>query len=282
MTEPPERRRELLPGVCFVVSMGCAVGLAVVYAAGGQPQAEGALLFGALGGIGLGLVLWAKRFMPTDHVVEERGRIASSEEEVRSFTADFDAGSSTFERRRFLSRLLVGALAALGAAALFPIRSLGPRPGRGLKTTPWRQGIRVVTEEGDPVRAAAVDPDNVLTVFPEGHVGDETAQTVLIRLGDRIEPRPGREDWSPEGLIAYSKVCTHAGCPVGLFEQESGRLLCPCHQSTFDATDGARPTFGPATRSLPQLPLAVDDDGFLVAQDDFPEPVGPGFWDRDT
>ena len=275
-------RRELLPGACFVVSMAAAIALAVVYALGGHTQAEGALLFLALGGIGLGIVLWAKAFMPTGHVTEDRGRIASTEDEIDSFTADFDAGGATFERRRLLTRLLVGAGATLAAAALFPIRSLGPSPGRGLKSTPWRSGIRVVNDEGDAVSAAELDLNGVITVFPEGHIGDETAQTVLIRLGDRIRPRPGREDWSPDGLIAYSKVCTHAGCPVGLFEEESGRLLCPCHQSTFDATDGARPTFGPATRSLPQLPLEVDGEGFLIARSDFTEPVGPGFWDRDT
>ena len=82
--------------------------------------------------------------------------------------------------------------------------------------------------------------------------------------------------------IAYSKICTHVGCPVGLYQADTHELLCPCHQSTFDVLDGARPRFGPATRSLPQLPLAVDGDGFLTAQSDFTEPVGPGFWNRDA
>jgi ubiquinol-cytochrome c reductase iron-sulfur subunit len=94
--------------------------------------------------------------------------------------------------------------------------------------------------------------------------------------------REGRETWGPEGYVAFSKVCTHAGCPVGLYQQQFKKLLCPCHQSTFDVADGASVSFGPATRPLPQLPLEVDDDGFLRAQSDYQEPVGPGFWDRGT
>ena len=93
-------------------------------------------------------------------------------------------------------------------------------------------------------------------------------------------PREGREDWTVENIVAYSKICTHAGCPVGLYQAELGLLLCPCHQSTFDVLEWARPVFGPAARSLPQLPLALDDDGYIIATGDFSGPVGPGFWDR--
>jgi ubiquinol-cytochrome c reductase iron-sulfur subunit len=104
---------------------------------------------------------------------------------------------------------------------------------------------------------------------------------VLVRVeASRLRPRPGRETWAPEGNVAYSKICTHVGCPVGLYQAPTHELVCPCHQSTFDVLDGARPKFGPATRSLPQLPLAVDQEGFLVAQGDFDEPVGPGYWSR--
>ena len=93
-------------------------------------------------------------------------------------------------------------------------------------------------------------------------------------------PLPGRDDWTVADLIAYSKICTHAGCPVGLYQAQSGLLLCPCHQSTFEVADGAKPIFGPATRSLPQLPLGTDADGYLIATGDFSAPIGPGFWDQ--
>jgi ubiquinol-cytochrome c reductase iron-sulfur subunit len=104
---------------------------------------------------------------------------------------------------------------------------------------------------------------------------------VLIKVQPgSVRPRKGRESWSPGGNVAYSKICPHVGCPVGLDVESTHQLVCPCHQSTFDVLDGARPLFGPATRSLPQLPLAIDPEGFLVAQSDFHEPVGPGYWNR--
>jgi ubiquinol-cytochrome c reductase iron-sulfur subunit len=125
--------------------------------------------------------------------------------------------------------------------------------------------------------------DSVLTVWPEGHTNAADAPTLLIRTrgNQGFRPRRGREDWTVDGIVAYSKLCTHVGCPVGLYQAESGLLLCPCHQSTFDVLDGARPVFGPATRPLPQLPLGLDAKGNLVARGDFSDPVGPGFWDRD-
>ena len=118
-------------------------------------------------------------------------------------------------------------------------------------------------------------------MFPAGHPDSADGQVVLLRVRpDRLSLPPGRADWAPDGLIAYSKVCTHAGCPVGLFEPQSAQLLCPCHQSAFDVLDGAQPVFGPAARALPQLPIAIDDEGYVVAQSDFHEPVGPSFWNR--
>jgi ubiquinol-cytochrome c reductase iron-sulfur subunit len=103
---------------------------------------------------------------------------------------------------------------------------------------------------------------------------------IRIRPDQEITPVPGREGWTVEGVVAYSKLCTHVGCPVGLYQPQIAQLLCPCHQSTFDVLDGARPIFGPAARPLPQLPLGLDGRGHLIATGDFSDPVGPGFWDR--
>jgi ubiquinol-cytochrome c reductase iron-sulfur subunit len=276
-------RVELRAAACFVVSFVAAAILAAVYWEGGQPQAEGILLALALGGIGVGIVLWAKHFMPADEVEEERHPLVSTEEDVAAFTADFQAGESTLRSRRILVATAGGACAALGVAILFPIRSLGPRPGRGLKETAFRGGgVRVVREDGSPVRPDDIEPDGFITVFPQGHTDDADSSTLLIhfRNGQGFTPREGRQDWTIENIVAYSKICTHAGCPVGLYQAESGLLLCPCHQSTFDVMEWARPVFGPAARSLPQLPLGLDDDGYIVATGDFSGPVGPGFWDR--
>jgi ubiquinol-cytochrome c reductase iron-sulfur subunit len=276
-------RVELRAAACFVVSLVAAGVLAAVYWEGGQAQAEGVLLAVSLGGIGVGIVLWAKHFMPDDEVEEERHAMASDEGDVAAFTSDFQAGESTLRSRRILVATAGGACAALGVALLFPIRSLGPRPGRGLKETAFRGGgLRVVQEDGSPVRPDDIEPDGFITVFPEGHTDAADSPTLLIHYRDDQDftPRPGREDWTVENIVAYSKICTHAGCPVGLYQAESGLLLCPCHQSTFEVMDGARPVFGPAARALPQLPLGLDDNGYIIATGDFSSPTGPGFWDR--
>ena len=268
-----------------MVAILSSLGLAVVYTLGGQPQLEGVFLGLALGGIGVGAVVWAKRFMPDEEVAEERPVLASNEEQIAAFTASFEKGGENLGRRGLLVKLGLGSVAALALAAVFPLRSLGPRPGRGLKRTPYGAGgVRLVTEEGEPIRPEELEPGALLTVFPEGAIRDAQAPTLLIQLDEAdiadFQPRPGREDWTPQGLVAYSKLCTHTGCPVGLYQQELKLLLCPCHQSTFAVLEGAEPVFGPAARPLPQLPLAVDDAGFVIATGEFSAPVGGGFWDR--
>jgi ubiquinol-cytochrome c reductase iron-sulfur subunit len=263
----------------FGLSTAASVALAVVYALGGQPQLEGTFLFVALGGISVGLVLWAKRLMPQGPHTEKRAVILGSRAEQEETEETFEAGAEQVPRRRFLGGLLAGALAALGFTSLFPIRSLGTRPGSALSQTSWRRGRRAVTPDGEPVRAAALVDNSVLTVFPDHHTDAADSQVILIKTpAGTFRPRPGRETWSPDGIVGFSKICTHAGCPVGLYQAETSELFCPCHQSVFFVPDGARPTGGPATRPLPQLPLTIDADGYIVAQADFDQPVGPEFW----
>jgi ubiquinol-cytochrome c reductase iron-sulfur subunit len=261
-----------LIAACYLASAAASIGLAFVYLQGGQPQLEGALLGVALGGIAIGLILLAKEFLPHGPFVQERDVMFGDEESQEDVEEAFAAGTEGMERRSFLNKLLALAFGALGLAAVFPIRSLGTRPREELFETPWREGIRLVTETGAPVRPESLPINGVLTVFPEGHTDAADAQTVLINLPD--------ESGSVEGLVAYSKICTHAGCPVGLYQAETQELFCPCHQSAFSVADDARPVAGPATRPLPRLPLGVNEDGDLVALGDFPEPVGPGFWNR--
>lgn len=265
--------------VALVVATLAALALAGVYVAGGQPQLEGALLGTSLGALGIAVVLWAKHLFPQEEVTDERPSLESRPEDRREFGRTFAQGERSFSRRRLLSRLLGAAVGSFGLAMLFPVRSLGPTPGNALRRTAWRPGARLVAG-GRPVRVGDLDVGAILTVFPEGHADRDDSATVLVRVEeDLLEPGPGRVDWSPRGHVAYSKICTHVGCPVGLYQETTHRLLCPCHQSTFDVLHGARPVFGPATRALPQLPLAIDDEGFLVARSDYQEPVGPGFWD---
>jgi ubiquinol-cytochrome c reductase iron-sulfur subunit len=271
---------ERFASTAFLLSAAAAIGLAIVYARGGNVQLEGALILVAFGALGVGLVTIAHRLLPTEQYAEERKQLASSEEERRAFAQDYDRGQRVTRRRLLIGSLLT-AVAAIGAAAVFPIRSLGPSPGTSLERTPWRRGKRLVNEAGVAVAAAAVPFGGLVTVFPEGAVGSADGQVVLVRVHpELLHPAGGREDWSPEGFLAFSKVCTHAGCPVGLYQAQTHELFCPCHQSAFNVLDGARPTLGPAARALPQLPLEIDGDGILVARGPFPEPVGPAYWNR--
>ena len=263
----------------FALSAAGSLAFVVLFVLGGNPQLEGVLLAVALAGLALGLGLWGKALTPADGVEEEWEPLASEPEDVAAAEEAVVREEARLPRRRFLLAGLVGAFGALSLVFLFPLRAMGPRIGRRLHETSWSAGTRLVTPEGEPVRADEVDVGGVLTVYPEGHVGAPDSQVVLIRLEPgRYRPRPGREDWAPDDLVAFSKVCTHAGCPVGLYDADAHRLVCPCHYATFDVLDACRPVFGPARRELPQLPLEVGDGGFLVAQDDFDEPVGPGFW----
>jgi ubiquinol-cytochrome c reductase iron-sulfur subunit len=260
-----------------VVAMLASVALLVTYAVGGNAQVEGVLLAVAIGGIGVGVVIWAVRLIDAPVEVEE-WHVRTSSEEVRAETAEA-AAVGDVTRRGFLAWLLAGAGSLLAFALALPAFSLGPGTGRSLFRTAWADGLRVVDPDGRPIRATDVGFDAVTTVFPEGHVGSPDAVALLVRVpAGELRLAAGRDGWAPEGCVAYSKICTHVGCPVGLYRAEARQLLCPCHQSTFDVREGAKPVFGPAVRPLPQLPMTVDADGFLVASGDFPEPIGPSFW----
>lgn len=263
--------KERLVALAFTVSLIASVVLIGWYFTGGGPRGEGILLGLALGGLGLGIVVWAVFLIDTPEEVEERPPLSEDAEEAPD--------SPQVTRRTLLVRLLGAAGVALGGGIAVPALSLGPRPGQSLFETAWTPGVRLVDGDGRPVLASAISEEQVLTVFPEGHAGSADSQTLVVKVDPaKLELPAGREDWTPDGVVAYSKICTHAGCPVGLYRAQSHELLCPCHQSTFDVLTGAEPTFGPAARPLPQLPLAVDEEGYLIAQADFNEPVGPSFW----
>lgn len=278
--ERDNRRAERRISLAFGVSALAGLGLAAVYILGGQVQAEGVLLALALGGLGYGLAEWAAKLMYRGPEVGdyEIAPTAGSEEEVLRDAVE--GLEETLGRRKFLFRMLAAAAGAIGLAMVFPIRSLGPSPGNSLFRTAWRKGVRLSRADGRLVKATDLARDGVITVFPEGRLDAADSQTLLIRVDPAaVKAASGREDWVTEdGHIAYSKICTHAGCPVGLYRVATHDLFCPCHQSTFDVLDGARPVAGPATRALPQLPIEVDEEGYLVARGDFSEPVGPSFW----
>ena len=274
-------RAARLVALTFVIAIVASIGLLVVYVQGGDTQWEGALLAVAFGAVGLGLGIWVRRIVGPQVVVEEREGMTSDDEHRQAFEQIYHEALGEARiggRRRFLIRLLAGAGGTLGLALLVPLRSLGPGPEDELFRTAWRRGVRLVDTEGEPIRADAIVEDQVITVFPEGAKDLADAQAVVVgtrALDPSALPVP---DGVVDATVCYSKICTHAGCPVGLYRASEGELLCPCHQSTFDVNHGARVKSGPAGRALPQLPIGVDDEGYLVALSDFSSPVGPSFW----
>jgi len=278
------RRAELRIAFFFSWALLAGVGLATVYVVGGQPQWEGALLAFAFVGLGIGLVLWARDLLPGHDVIASRGHHdVCAEEDRLAVTESFDRGLAPMARRPFLYKMLGMVGGVFGLAAAFPLASLGSRPHTDLAKTPWQAGTRVVTIDGRPIRPSDIQANGILTVFPEGNTDDSLASVLLINVGtaqSQFEVPPNRQGWMQDGVVAFSKICTHAGCPVSLYSVSKHQLICPCHQSTFDVLSDCKPVFGPASRSLPQLPLGVNQDGYLIATKPFDQPVGPGYWNR--
>jgi ubiquinol-cytochrome c reductase iron-sulfur subunit len=282
------RIAELRIAACWTLTLLSGIALAAVYVAGGQPQVEGGFLFLGFAGLGTGMVLWARDLLPGQDVTASRGHHSRSPEESRTtVVASLGRALEPMARRPFLGRFLALVGAVFGLGVLFPLASLGPRPHRSLESTAWGQGTRLVDETGRPIAATDIEPDGILTVFPETNPSDPQGSTILINLGsasDEFEVKAQRETWTvnvdSNRIVAFSKICTHAGCPVGLYNTVAHQLVCPCHQSTFDVLSDCRPVFGPASRSLPQLPLTVDPEGNLISQSGYTEPVGPGYWNR--
>jgi ubiquinol-cytochrome c reductase iron-sulfur subunit len=273
-----ERRTERLVLLLFAAATFAGLALLVVYLLGGQTQIEGVLLAVCLGGLGAGIVLWGQRLMPARIHIEPRGRVASRPEDIADLP-EVLAEETGFSRRRLLIGALGAAFGGLAAALAIPVLSLGPSPGRSLHETAWRSGARLATADG-PVTGDDLPVGGVVTVFPDGDEADPNAATLLIRVEEgQLQLDPAAMAYAPAGFVAYSKICTHAGCPVGLYRAAQQTLICPCHQSEFAVLEGARPISGPAARPLPQLPIRQEPDGTFIALGDFEEPVGPSFWD---
>jgi ubiquinol-cytochrome c reductase iron-sulfur subunit len=273
-----ERRWELVVLSAFGATFVAGLALLGLYIVGGQTQLEGLLLTVCLGGIGIGIVVWAQRLMPSRVHVEPRPPIGTDPGQIEGL-AEALTEEAGFSRRTLLIKALIGALGGLGAALAIPVFSLGPAPGRSLFETTWRPGARLMPAPGEP-GTLDLPVDGVLTVFPDGDSTDPNSATLLIRVAPELLQLPAdRAGWAPDGFVAYSKICTHAGCPVGLYRAAQHTLICPCHQSEFDVLHGAVPISGPAARPLPQLQIQHQSDGTFVAVGDFSEPVGPSFWD---
>jgi ubiquinol-cytochrome c reductase iron-sulfur subunit len=312
-----EKRAERQVATMFGLSAVCTVLFVVSYfvfeigevtttiaGLGASTVALGLTLAGALLFIGIGIIQWARKLMSDHEIVEMRHPAASSDADRAETIAAFNTGleESGIGRRPLVRNSLLGAIGVLALPVpVVLLRDLGPLPGDTLLSTIWEPDMRVVRDvTGTPIRPADLEVGDLVNAEPaalfetdeegeplvegvELQVEKAKGAVILVRIEpDDITPGPGRDDWGVDGILCYSKICTHVGCPISLYERTTHHVLCPCHQSTFDLADSARVVFGPAARALPQLPLAVDSEGYLVAQRDFDEPVGPSFWERDS
>lgn len=296
--EKSARRAEKIVALCFTIAFLAGIGFIVAYWVLGVHTLEktrlsnfglGGTLTLALLAIAAGAVVWVRRIMPEYEVVQERHPLASTAEEKRSFAKYFysNADDSGFTRRPLLRRTMMLAMAPLALLPIVLLRDTGPMPKNKLRHTVWKKGTRLVIDGTKaPIKAAEFDsPGSIITVIPEGYEENlealAKATVLLIKMRpEELELPSDKQNWTVDGIIAYSKICTHVGCPAALYETNTHHILCPCHQSTFDARRAAKVVFGPAGHPLPMLPITVDAEGYLVAQSDFHEPVGPSFWER--
>jgi ubiquinol-cytochrome c reductase iron-sulfur subunit len=255
--------------------------------------------------MGIGAIHWAKKLMGDHEIIEMRHSAKSTEADREVALEAFYQGAaeSGFGRRTLVRNTMLGSMALLGLPAVVLLRDLGPLPGNALDHTVWKKGVRVVNDvSGAPIKPEDVEIGQLInaepslffqetnpdgSVTPAQYEGTQLqvekvkAAVIVVRMQpEDITPYPSRKDWGVDGILCYSKICPHVGCPISLWEQQTHHLLCPCHQSTFDLANNGKVLFGPAARPLPQLHLGVDKQGYLIAMSDFDEPVGPSFWER--
>ena len=249
--------------------------------------------------IGAGAIQWAKKLMPDVEVVQERHDLASPAEATGEAAANYERGKeeSGFARFKIIRRTLIGAMVLFPIPLIVMLRDLwvsppgNPSPSELLTTTLWKDGIRVVTDPTNlPLRPEDIPVGGLVSAAPadleevQAAAGNLNARgkaaIILVRMDPADIVSQQGDGWDYQGIVAYSKICTHVGCPIALYEQRTHHLLCPCHQSTFDLADSGNVVFGPAARRMPQLPIGVDVEGFIVAKAPFAEPVGPSFWER--
>jgi ubiquinol-cytochrome c reductase iron-sulfur subunit len=286
----PSPRAELAVVAFLGFSAVCAAGFIAVYAYDRTPhqtQFLGLSLGLSLLSLALALILTGKHLVVTEEI-EEDYPVEEQPAEQDLIVRTIAESGSRISRRRLFKLGLFGAAGALGAALVVPLASLGPvLDMKPFYATPWRRGRRLVDENGKPLLASDIEQDDFYTAFAEGADREGLASAVvLVRLAARYLSLPSDLAHYPaDGIVAYSKICTHAGCAISLYraplfqpDEPTPAFVCPCHYSTFDPGSGGNVTFGPAGRKLPMLPLLVDRKGFLRAAGNFDEPVGPSWW----
>jgi ubiquinol-cytochrome c reductase iron-sulfur subunit len=285
----PAPRAELVVVGLLLLAALLAAGFVVVYLFPrfpAQHELLGITLGLALAFVAAALIVGGKRLIVSEDL-EEDYPAAEHPQEQEAIAEVLEESRGGITRKRLLTGAGATAGGALGVAALAPALSTGPWfDVDPLYETPWRRGRRLVDHKGKPFLADEIEEGTFYTAYPEAadrrNIG---AAVVVVRLPpDALRLPPERAGWAPEGILAYSKICTHAGCAIALYRnptyaptQSEPALVCPCHYSTFDPASGGDVVFGPAGRTLPQLPLLVDSARELRAGGNLSGPVGPSW-----
>jgi ubiquinol-cytochrome c reductase iron-sulfur subunit len=281
-----DRRAENLTLLLLGVTSLAALAFIVLYATEPDTQFLGLAIGAAFVALAAACGVAAKRVVPQREEEEPRAELRHVQDEDEAMLT-LEEGVEGVSRRRFFVLAGTGAAGLLGAAMVAPALSCGPEANRVLTNSPWRRGRRLVSHSNDPIAADSIEVGALVTAFPEGADKEKLASPVIVvRVRpDELELPDERRGWAPDGLLAYSKICTHAGCAVSEYRYPlydptapGPAVVCPCHYSTFSVTTGGHRIFGPAGRALPQLPLAIDAEGMLIAGGDFSGRVGPSWW----
>ncbi|MGZ4431407.1 MAG: QcrA and Rieske domain-containing protein [Gaiellales bacterium] len=283
--EPRDRRAELVVAVLLLAAAAAGAAFVAVYAVSGDTQLLGLCLGGMLCLLAAALGTAGRRVVVQETAVEPRPQPEAARDGADAGRL-LQQGGAGISRRRLLAAAGGVAGASLTAAVVTPLASLGPSDA-GIGSAPWSEGTPLVDGQGLPLSADAIETGSFVTAFPEGSDPRELGSPVVVVRIDPVDLRlpAARRSWAPEGLLAFSKICTHAGCAVAMLRYPlyaahtpGPALVCPCHYSTFDVTDGGSVIFGPAGRPLPQLPLRIMPDRTLQAAGALSGPVGPSWW----
>ncbi len=285
-TGAPPWAELLVAGALLALALA-ALAFVALFVFDPNTQLLGLALGSTLGLVACALILAGRWLVPQETKVEHRPQLADPDA-AREVLDRAGAGADGITRRRLLVAAAGVAGAGLTGAAVIPVAALGPGLEEQLRRTPWRAGRALVDEQGKPMLAADIVERSFQTAFPEGADQENLdSPVVLVRVDPATLRLPAqRRSWAPDGILAYSKICTHAACAISLFrdplspstETKGPALVCPCHYSTFDVLDGGSVEFGPAGRPLPQLPLQIDSVGALRAAGPLSGPVGPSWW----
>jgi ubiquinol-cytochrome c reductase iron-sulfur subunit len=286
----PRVGSEYLVAALLVLAALFACGFVVTYGGFSAQQMPnwllGVCIAGSLACVGAALIVFARRLVVTEELEEDYPH--ESPREQREISQLVQESASRITRRRLLVGAAGSAGVALGLAGLTPVLSLGPLwDTQPLEASPWYRGRRLTDVDGNAMLASEVEEETFYAAFAQGADQEDIASLlVVVRLPPaELTLPPGRAGWAPHGILAFSRICTHAGCAIELYRkprfapvEPKPALVCPCHYSTFDPATGAGVTFGPAGRPLPQLPLMIDTSGYLAAAGDFSGRVGPAWW----